>query len=71
MVKDLLTVLETSRLLHKSPDSVRYYERQGRLKAQRIGTHRVFSRKDVERFKRLLEMEAEENAKTVAEEVHA
>jgi excisionase family DNA binding protein len=66
MANDLLTVTEAARILGTSSDSVRYYERQGRLNAMRIGTHRVFFRQDVERFKR--EREAEAHAK--AEFVH-
>ena len=58
MTNELITVLETSRILNKSTQSVRYYAEHGRLHAIRIGTHRNFFRQDVERFKRELEAEA-------------
>ena len=42
MTNELITVLETSRILNKSTQSVRYYAEHGRLHAIRIGTHRIF-----------------------------
>ena len=48
-----LTVGEVARAIDRSPDTVRRYEREGRLKAVRIASgQRLFRRGDVERFLR-------------------
>jgi excisionase family DNA binding protein len=50
-VDDLLTVIDVARILKVSGDSVRIYERQGRLPALKtLGGIRIFKRSDVERF---------------------
>jgi excisionase family DNA binding protein len=54
-IDDLMTSGEAARLLGRSPDAVRLYERSHRLPAFRTaGGLRLFRRADVERFKRQL-----------------
>jgi len=48
---DLLTVSDAARVLNRSADTVRTYERQGKLPAQRTrGGLRLFKASDVERL---------------------
>jgi excisionase family DNA binding protein len=63
MTAELLTVQEAGRILGMSTQNVRYYEGLGRLHAIRVGTHRIFFRQDVERFKH--ERDTETKAKAV------
>jgi DNA-binding transcriptional MerR regulator len=50
---DFLTTAEAGRELEKTPSTVRYYERVGKLSAIRTATGtRIFLRADVERLKR-------------------
>jgi hypothetical protein len=46
---DQLLTHEVARLLNLTPDSVRVMARTGRLRNERIGHIRVFSRREVER----------------------
>lgn len=57
---DLLMASEAARILNRSAEGVRYYERTGKLPAVRTadGT-RLFLRSDVERF--AVELRAKEN----------
>jgi excisionase family DNA binding protein len=51
--EQLLTVGESARLLGRSPESVREYEKRGLLSALKTqGGMRLFRREDVENFKK-------------------
>jgi excisionase family DNA binding protein len=41
---------EAARILNISPNHVRYLERTGQLRARRVGSYRVFNRKEVEQL---------------------
>ncbi len=48
---EFLTVLDAARLLDRSPESVRVYEKAGKLRAIRTKSGiRLFRRQEVERF---------------------
>ena len=50
-MKTLLTSGEAAAMIGKSVDSIRYYERTGRLNAVRVGAGiRLFDRSEIERF---------------------
>jgi len=50
---EFLTTMDAARLLNRSPETVRLYERRGQLPAIRTaGGQRLFRRKDVEKFAR-------------------
>jgi excisionase family DNA binding protein len=60
---ELMTSGEAARLLGRSPDAVRVYERAHRLPALRTaGGLRIFRRADVERFRRQLMAERDTRA---------
>ena len=47
---DQMTIGEAARALERCTETVREYERRGRLPATRIGGFRIFRREDVERL---------------------
>lgn len=49
-MKDRVLVGEAARLLGRSPDNVRWLERTGKLRAERIGHVRIFNRRDIEKL---------------------
>lgn len=51
---ELMTVGQAGRVLERCGETVREYERTGRLKAVRVGGIRIFKREDVERLAREL-----------------
>ncbi len=58
---DLIGVNQAARILNKAPQTVRRYERHGKLPAYRgdgEGEPRVFNRGDVERLARELEQKS-------------
>ena len=56
MIENVLTVNDAAKVLERSGESVRVYERQGKLPAIRTaGGVRLFKQADVESFKRKLE----------------
>ena len=62
---DLLTTNDVAKCLGVAPDTVRYYERTGRLAATRTASGiRLFQRGDVEQF--LLERSTAQNERLAA-----
>lgn len=51
MEQQLLTVTQAARILDRSSDSVRRYEKEGILSAIRVGGHRLFYKAEVERLR--------------------
>ena len=52
-MEDFLTTLDVARRLGKSPETVRWYERTGKLPAMRISSGmRIYRLADVEAFER-------------------
>jgi excisionase family DNA binding protein len=50
MISPEMMVGEAARILGISPNHVRYLERTGQLKARRVGSYRIFDRKEVEQL---------------------
>lgn len=60
---ELYSVGEAARVLNRCVDSVRRYERDGRLPATRVGQVRVFRRSDVEQLSRELQAAEESGSR--------
>lgn len=48
----MLTVPEAARRVHKNPETVRRWIREGRLRSRKVGTQHVIEEADLERFAR-------------------
>jgi excisionase family DNA binding protein len=63
-MQELLSVTDAARILDRSSDAVRLYERSGRLPAMRtVGGIRLFRREDVEALRRALTRAQERRAR--------